>query len=137
MSRIILIFIVSLLILLVAACSDGPEYHQDNLTGTWLWVSSFGGIAGVTITPESEGYDRYFGFHLRYKFTISQTNGLLKEGTYEIVKEEVNGEMADVLYLNSGSNELPMKISIVGDTLYLEDLCIDCFGHTYVRLGNI
>lgn len=44
------------LIPVVGGCSggSGPEI-PTGLTGTWRWVEASGGIAGVTITPESSG----------------------------------------------------------------------------------
>lgn len=37
-------------------CSNSDENLNDNqLIGNWNWKSSTGGIAGVTITPESTG----------------------------------------------------------------------------------
>lgn len=41
----------------LSSCGSSPvEPIPDSLFGAWEWVRAEGGIAGVTITPESEGY---------------------------------------------------------------------------------
>jgi len=42
---------------LLSSCGSSPvEPIPDSLFGAWEWVRAEGGIAGVTITPESEGF---------------------------------------------------------------------------------
>ncbi len=41
---------------LLSSCSTPVEPIPDSLFGAWEWVRAEGGIAGVTITPESEGF---------------------------------------------------------------------------------
>jgi hypothetical protein len=41
---------------LLSSCASPVEPIPDSLFGTWEWVRAEGGIAGVTITPESEGF---------------------------------------------------------------------------------
>ena len=39
----------------------GPDF-TDRLAGDWSWVDASGGLAGITLTPESEGYDQMLRF---------------------------------------------------------------------------
>ncbi len=43
-------------IALLSSCSSPVEPVPDGLFGAWEWIRAEGGIAGVTITPESEGF---------------------------------------------------------------------------------
>lgn len=42
---------------LLSACSS-PVEPPPGLFGVWEWVRAEGGIAGVTLTPETEGFTR-------------------------------------------------------------------------------
>ena len=50
-------FLTAALLTLAACYSSGPTGLAEGLEGRWVWVESSGGIAGWTLTPESEGYD--------------------------------------------------------------------------------
>ncbi len=43
---------------LLSGCSSPVEPPPDSLFGVWEWVRAEGGIGGVTLTPETEGFTR-------------------------------------------------------------------------------
>ncbi|WP_418263203.1 hypothetical protein [Flavobacterium faecale] len=49
----ILLFIVGFLMMGCSTDKNIPEYQ--NLYGQWNWLESTGGIAGMTLTPQSTG----------------------------------------------------------------------------------
>ena len=61
MKNIIYLFGVVLFIALTG-CEEDPTPAENTIIGKWRWVSSTGGIAGVTITPASEGYIMFIEF---------------------------------------------------------------------------
>lgn len=50
-------FLAAALLALAACYSTSPTDLPEGLEGSWVWVESSGGIAGWTLTPESEGYE--------------------------------------------------------------------------------
>jgi hypothetical protein len=55
LSRVGLLALACLAVL--SSCSSPVEPIPDSLFGAWEWVRAEGGIAGMTITPESEGFE--------------------------------------------------------------------------------
>jgi len=116
----------------LAGPREGPP---ATLVGSWSWQKSVGGIAGVTLTPQSTGHTqglvfRSYGICERYR-----DDTLIVAGQYSIAREKTWAfpDTVAVIYYQNNWQE-PQATQIRGDTLELVDLCIDCFGHTYVRV---
>jgi len=63
---------------LLSACSS-PVEPPPGLFGVWEWVRAEGGIAGVTLTPETEG------FTLQLRITPPDRIQLDRDGVEEVV----------------------------------------------------
>ncbi|MEN8144437.1 MAG: hypothetical protein ABFS14_05740 [Gemmatimonadota bacterium] len=69
--------------LLASGCGEeptGPDL-ESRILGSWEWVSATGGIAGVVITPESEGFTR------QLVLSAPGTAQLLRDGVLEITSD--------------------------------------------------
>ena len=89
---------VILLTLLATACSK-PE--KQALEGTWQWTRTSGGIAGVTYTPENEGFEAEIVFK-GDQFTFYKDGEKVVSGTYRIY-DDVDMTM----YINKGDKDEP------------------------------
>ena len=64
---------------LLSGCSSPVEPAPDGLVGVWEWVRAEGGIAGVTLTPETEGFTR------QLRITRPDRIQLERNGVVEVV----------------------------------------------------
>lgn len=98
MEKIIRIAIITALAVLATACSK-PE--KKELSGTWQWYSTSGGLAGVFYTPESEGFEAELVFKGSH-FTFYKDGKKITSGTYRI-----DYKMDHSLYINKGDTDEP------------------------------
>jgi len=135
-----LVFLLLALTIFLGSCSDDenmdlPTVCIDDtcIDGEWEWVESTGSIAGITITPITEGQTR--------KIIIDETNYqefvdgvLVLEAAYEfVVADDLDG-LSDgslVLQIEAGSWLL---VSMEDDNLNLDELCADCWTNKYVKV---
>ena len=87
-----------LLVLLATACSK-PENKE--LTGTWRWTSTTGGIAGVHLTPETEGFEAEFVFKGN-QFTFYKDGKKVTSGMYRI-----DYDVDETYYIGKGEGDKP------------------------------
>ncbi|MCS7082560.1 MAG: hypothetical protein N2561_09415 [Bacteroidetes bacterium] len=118
---------------LLAGCATvGPL--ERRLEGRWQWVESTGGLAGLRRTPQSEGYNQELVFY-SHKLEVWRSGKLVTVLRYRIERKRtlLQPEPGDVLVYE----DLFLPEQLIrwgrGDTLYLADVCADCFVHTYVR----
>ncbi len=125
-------------LLLFASCEDEKIDIYNQVHGNWEWVSSSGGIAGITLTPESTGdskliifetsgtYRKFINDTLQYttKYSISEGESIFSSSQYPIIhfKEE---ELDQAIF------------QVKDDTLKLGGNCFDCFFHTFIRPNSI
>ena len=89
---------IMLLVLLATACTK-PE--KKELAGTWNWVATTGGIAGVFYSPESEGFTAEIAFK-GSQFTFYKDGGKVTSGTYHI-----DYDVDETFYTNKGDKDEP------------------------------
>jgi len=134
-------FLLFIAFSLILSCSDdeGPEMTiPENciddicIDGEWKWVESYGSIAGITITPETEMISK--------TLIIDDTNysefvdgELVLETEYEYVKsDELSAFTNDSLILKLGTGNW-YAVFEENENLILFEACIDCWEHTYTR----
>ena len=131
--------------------SQKNYFEKDSITELlfrkWTWEYSFGGIAGITITPEIVGYDRSLLFEndsaissldsLKYYSFINDT--IIKFGKTKIRKDSIV-YIDTVIYFNRIYEDLlnPIdqyiyEVSFNHDTLILFESCCDCFWHYFKK----
>lgn len=102
------------------------------IDGEWQWVESYGSIAGLTITPESEMQTRKLIIdENRYREFVDDE--LIVDKAYEyVISDELSVFTNDslVLKLDSGN-----WYAVFGseNQLILTEPCADCWSHTYSK----
>ena len=87
-----------ILVLLITACTK-PE--KKELSGTWRWSSTTGGIGGWCYTPESEGFEAEIVFKGN-QFTFYKNGEKVVSGFYQI-----DNEVDESFYINKGDKNEP------------------------------
>jgi len=128
MKRVILLVLIGLA---VSFCTEKEEVPVTNVVGTWNWISSTGGIAGVTETPESTGKEIKLVI-TQDSFKTYENGELTSESNYTIeIKESLLfGELREMIILEDGFCKM---ISRNSNKLVLVDDCYDCFTSEYVK----
>ena len=122
---------VTLLWLTLVSCekqNDSPE-----IVGTWDWVLSQGGIAGLTIKPTALD-NRQMIFDAVGNYTFKKNGVVLVTTQYKLenVKSISSTEPVPSITF-PGNDAMNFSYSIKGDSLFLFEEVYDGFGHTYVR----
>ena len=105
---------------------------RQKLIGTWIWLYSSGGIAGVINTPESIGYTA--------KLEISdgivkgfKNDSLIYTKNYSIEIHDSATSSAAHLDMVYEGGAFPQYFIVNEDELELVDECSDCFQSLYKR----
>ena len=133
---------VLVLMLAQAACSSDPTVPETEalpraLFGSWAWVRATGGIAGVTQTPETEGYSRTITFTAPGQVVLFWDGQPEVTTTFEFVPKLDNGSVvrsAQLVYAAplTGWDEQWVEITGAGE-LVLSDPCCDGFTYEWRR----
>ena len=118
----------------VSSCNKEKMPTSDSIVGEWRWVKSVGGIAGVTITPQSAGYNQRREFNADSTFKSFKNDSLTIQGKFSIVRNYKYSESETVDVLKWGT-AVDDSFVIRNDTLFINNIFIsDGFGSTYVRI---
>ncbi|MEO8240395.1 MAG: hypothetical protein ABI576_19985 [Flavobacterium sp.] len=127
MKKIAYVFITLLLLL---SC-DNDDSAEKSLNGKWNWISSSGGIVGKITTPTSENKTIVLEF---YNSTLKkyENGNLISENTFSVeTRESIMGGKRKMIVIEGSVN---ITFEIVGDKLYLNDECYDCYQSEYDRI---
>ncbi len=105
---------------------------ERDYRGTWDWVAATGGIAGVTLTPESEGYNERLELDSSREYRYWRADTLLARNFYRILPP------GDIVEFPWSPFEVDIQdVTISSDTLRLHGHeCADCLERTFVRSGQ-
>jgi hypothetical protein len=120
----------------VTCPSDSSSNVPRALYGSWNWVKSQGGIAGVTITPASAGYTRkvVYNPNMTYEWYKNDSLEVMSAFSIYYITESPLDTFPVIHYDSLPEFQDKMIYSLKNDTLVLSDRCIDCFVHTYVKV---
>lgn len=104
----------------------------EKLIGSWEWIQSSGGIAGLTITPETVGYTKTAHFRNDWTYKEERNDTTFLETTYWLDQDSVGSTIVHTLQIDGW--EPKDIISVTDSSLDLSDRCIDCYLHSYRRL---
>jgi hypothetical protein len=127
----------TLSMLVLAGCSTSTSSEADLelawLLGRWEWVSSTGGIAGWTLTPESTGQTRSveFGADGIMRTVVDGETVLVEEFHVGVGADDGQFDGRTVLLL-PGGREVGVTVPSQG-RLRLDEGCCDLFVHEYRR----
>ena len=127
------------LIIAVIVFSSASSCNKENLPqassiiGKWRWVKSVGGIAGLTITPQTAGYTQTREFKADSTVQILKNDSLVTNAKFSIVKNYKYGDgKVNVLKI---ADQQQTSFVIKNDTLFTNDIFIsDGFGSAYVKV---
>ncbi len=121
------------LLFFLTACKKQEISPNNPIFGEWQWKYSQGGIAGLTITPTSAGYNKKILLDFKYKFALFK-NGVLEEsGQFEVVKATsiFQKEPIDFIKLSNGKSYVISQIS--EKELILSDNFPDGFSYYFSK----
>ena len=130
----------SVLLVLVAGlggCSSSTDSDSDPLIGDWAWVRSTGGIAGLTLTPASEGYTVVLRFSSDGRAEWWRDGVLTQGTTYQATRQASSGaETWAVTYAVPLSGFAAQTATFPSASeLVLTDPCCDGFVFEFERSG--
>lgn len=133
------ITIISLLLFLyLPGCSKvtSPTEPVLDVLGNWNWVESVGGFAGRTMTPKSEGFTLRLVFKFDNRSEFYRNDTLSASTKFTISRQVIGSDSVKVIsYENNPYMYKSQYITVVhNDTLILQDLCMDCYRHTFTRI---
>ena len=70
--------------LLAVGCGSPTSVEESQLEGRWEWRSASGGIAGRTITPQSEGYTMELRFEGDDQVALYRSGALQTTAAYRL-----------------------------------------------------
>lgn len=131
-----LLLIMLLGLLTVTSCGlfGGEDFDESMVYGQWEWISSTGGVAGETLTPDTPGFsEKQLYFTEDHRFSIFKAGTLSVSGFYTINTTSHN---ASIEYeANDDTVMAVQKIEFfTPDSLLLRDYCFNCYRHTYRRM---
>ncbi len=117
---------------LLSGCSSPVEPPPDSLFGVWEWVRAEGGIAGVTLTPETEGYT------LQLRITRPDRIQLDRDGVvevvtrFELIPSSGTGFPQRLRYDEPILGQEEHELRLSEGELILTDPCCDGFAYTWL-----
>jgi len=130
MKKIILVYMLSTL--LIVSCEE--DTLPDGLIGKWEWISSSGGIAGITETPESTGNNIEIVFTANSTFMMYRNDSLIVERKYDIIeaKSILNHKLTKMISFDD--DQFRKSFLVTPEELYLADEVYDGFTYRYKRI---
>ncbi len=123
----------------IAGCDFGQVETSmtARLYGSWRWVSSQGGWAGELQTPESTGQTRTAIFRSDGLARFLRNDTLVTQVQYSLESrsDPEGNEYLIIRYRGFAYFSADQEIAFGNrDTLYLTDMCMDCYLHVYTRM---
>ncbi|MDN3582147.1 hypothetical protein [Mucilaginibacter flavus] len=134
--RYFILLFVALVLCSVSSCNKNglPGPSSTQITGSWRWVKSVGGIGGFTLTPKTEGFNQTLAFASDSTFKLYKNDAVQLSGKFSITRnyKYTPTQNLDLIKIN---NQTAMAFIIRNDTLYQNDIFIaDGFSTVYVRV---
>jgi hypothetical protein len=127
------LLIYGVLIFTFFSCSNNSEsiINQKSIIGKWVWTKSSGGISGGTLTPSSSGKSIVIEIS-NLEVKILENGNVSSNNPYVIeTKESIFGGQRQMMVYALGKPS--QSFSVVGDKLFLNDECYDCYQSEYVK----
>ena len=134
-SRYFIMIVIGYLLFISCFFSIESKYSSDEerIIGTWNWIKTTGGIAGIEDTPQSTGQTRTIVFDNEQIVKFYVNDSLTKEGVYRLGLAETifHKDPEPVLFID---DSLWYAYSFPNDNkLILQENIYDGFVHEYRR----
>ena len=127
-------WVILIALLGLMGCSkDTTDTLSSDLTGTWEWVHTTGGIAGVNQTPASVGYTYRVTYTKEGHYLQYDKDGKLQyDYLYETSRSTsiMDNKEHNMLTLNASTT---FSYEVRNDSLFLNQEAYDGFNVTFVR----
>jgi hypothetical protein len=125
--------IAAFLLIVFQSCTKDAVCDKDSsFRGEWVWLKSYGGIGGWTLTPESEKITRSL-FIDDFYYKEFKNDTIIFEDQYDVKLSDVPQiGTTEKTYFDFDNNG-HLAFVVKNDTLFLYDQCYDCFDHTFLR----
>ena len=141
-TRVVALLAVLLIWTGAGGCASDVTGVRDQLPqslfGTWLWVSATGGIAGVTLTPESTGDTRVLRFTPPNRVELFRNGEPERDTTFEIITSTDSGAAGSSFELRFDQPLMDFATQRIDFTeegdLVLTDPCCDGFAYEWRRV---
>ena len=139
-----IIFFIYIILLLFTSCRKDislPNQELEKLFGTWEWISSSGGFAGITTSHDSVGNTKTIEFTKKGIYKSYKNGDLIEKRKFTIKKGSsiyTSDDANLIIYkenLNKNKNHNPNEMIryLENDTLILYEECYDCYSNLYIR----
>lgn len=130
------LFLLLLISALCFSCSADEDQTSPDLIGQWKLVSTSGGFAGNTQTPDPNDLT-IIEFTSDNVYKEIRNGDVSLETTYDIEKGKSirSTEEVELIVFEEGVT-FNKSFEINESTLVLYDECHDCFQHTYIKISN-
>lgn len=134
----------AVLIAILAGCSNPVGLDTSDVAGTWVWAGSQGSIAGVSLTPASEGYSVRVELDGAGSASAFRNDSLVATVTYAVMPRlslvpEGHPSEYEIVF-DPPLAALPFAAIEGGvlrfdrdDTLRIEEACCDRYTHAFAR----
>ena len=142
MKKLVYLFILSLAI---TSCSSDGETTQEtqkkslDLAQKWDWVTTSGGIAGITITPLTTGKNYTLIFKENNSYSLLENGIEIANGMYSLTMKEsiYNHEMES--FITFQNSKFPVGNGIINTdegkiTMIISDNVFDGFSSSFKRI---
>ena len=124
----------------LTGCSSGPTEPTvpDQIFGVWEWVRAEGGIAGSTITPETEGFTMVLRITRPDRIEMSRDRVTQVDTRFEFIPAQDLGDISNPPRLRYDQPILGRDehfVFVVDGELVFRDDC--CDGFTYFWLPRL
>lgn len=125
-----------MLLLLAISCNKDKTSHRNlssfAFPGTWKWVLTTGGFAGIHETPASTGNSMTLILNADSTLSLVE-NGHTTTGTYRTGKDSlsVRGTVYDTIGISTGLGAFIYSHNM--DSLFLVAYCCDRFNYVFVK----
>src|SRR6185312_4007221 len=95
----------------ISSCKKERQAPSSSIVGQWRWVKSVGGIAGLTLTPQSTGNNFRDEYYADSTYKRYENNALVAQGDFSIVKgyRFTPSEIIDVLKFGPANKSMLIR----------------------------
>jgi len=124
------------------SCTRGTPPEPQTITvgevGTWIWVSSVGGIGGDTTYADSVDYTRQLTFDSEGNYSYLRNGFIESAGTYAVLSTALVADTMPSWVIGYSDDRLPWDVidDIGPDTIVLKQITADGYSQTYLRAAD-
>jgi len=104
---------------------------KDLIRGEWIWINSYGGIGGETLTPENTMSTARLKID-KSTYREYENDSLILETSYNLTTTNDHPFSTTNTIIEFGNGNI-VSVVIEDSELELIEQCFDCYSHKYER----